>query len=121
VRRLHELSSIGGDEEPELLRVLVMMYLNDSVKRIASIYSSLESGDIAKMTIAAHTLKGSSGNMGVRLLVPTCTEIENLGRRNTGEGVLELYEQLEKDYPLVKSALERFLKDFYAQQPPGAK
>jgi two-component system, sensor histidine kinase and response regulator len=114
VKRLHELSSIGGDDEPDLLRVLVMMYLNDSVKRIATIYASLESPDLTKMTIAAHTLKGSSGNMGVRLLVPTCSEIESLGKRQTNEGVLELYNKLEKDYLIVKTALERFLREFYS-------
>jgi HPt (histidine-containing phosphotransfer) domain-containing protein len=97
-----------------------MMYLNDSVKRIATIYSSVETNDITKMTIAAHTLKGSSGNMGVRLLVPTCSEIENLGKQQRTDGVIALYEKLERDYSVVKSALERFLKSFYAV-PASAK
>ncbi|MGE5314490.1 MAG: PAS domain S-box protein [Acidobacteriota bacterium] len=116
IKRLHELSAIGGEDEPELLRVLVTMYLNDSVKRIASIYSSLTAGDLQKLTIAAHTLKGSSGNMGVRLLVPTCSEIESRGKQQTLEGVLELYTKLEHDFSTVKAALEQFLKDFYSAQ-----
>ncbi|HLP18079.1 MAG TPA: PAS domain S-box protein [Bacteroidota bacterium] len=119
VKRLNELSQIGGDEEPDLLRVLVMMYLNDSVKRIASIFASVESGDIQKMTIAAHTLKGSSGNMGVRLLVPTCSEIEAIGKRQSTAGVVPLYEKLEHDYSIVKVALERFLKVYYSGQTPA--
>jgi len=113
-RRLYELSAIGGDDEPDLLRVLVMMFMNDSVKRIASIYSSLETDDLPKMTIAAHTLKGSAGNMGARLLVPTCAEIERLGKNQTMEGVAQLYTKLEADFSLVKGALERFLKEFYS-------
>jgi HPt (histidine-containing phosphotransfer) domain-containing protein len=113
-RRLHELSAIGGDDEPDLLRVLVMMFMNDSVKRIASIYTSLETGDMQKLTIAAHTLKGSSGNMGARLLVPTCAEIERLGKIQSTEGVAELYTKLETDFSLVKGALERFLKEYYS-------
>jgi two-component system, sensor histidine kinase and response regulator len=112
-RRLNELSAIGGEDEPDLLRVLVMMYMNDSVKRIASIYTSLETGDMQKMTIAAHTLKGSSGNMGARLLVPTCAEIEHLGKNQSMEGVAQLYTKLEADFSLVKAALERFLREFY--------
>jgi PAS domain S-box-containing protein len=113
-RRLHELSAIGGDDEPDLLRVLVMMFMNDSVKRIASIYSSLETGDMQKMTIAAHTLKGSAGNMGAKLLVPTCAEIERLGKVPSTDGVAALYTKLETDFSLVKGALERFLKDYYS-------
>ncbi len=113
-RRLHELSAIGGDDEPDLLRVLVMMYMNDAVKRIASIYTALQTGDMQKMTIAAHTLKGSSGNMGARLLVPTCAEIERLGKNQSMEGVAKLFATLETDFTYVKAALDRFLKGFYS-------
>jgi len=54
----------------------------------------------------AHTLKGSSGNIGALYLGRLCFELEEKGRMAEQEGVGELLSQVKEEFSRVQHALK---------------
>ena len=77
---IEELLSLSDDGDPELLLDLIEMFLEDAPARIASIESALQSTDFGGIERAAHSLKGSAGNLGAVLLQADCETMQNAGR-----------------------------------------
>jgi HPt (histidine-containing phosphotransfer) domain-containing protein len=73
---IEELRAILGDGFAEL----VEEYLKDSPRQIRQLRRAAEEGDMAQLVRAAHTLKGSSGNIGVQAVYLAAEEIERLAR-----------------------------------------
>ena len=63
-------------EEPEALRELVDMFLLDAEGRLETIRTGMSAHDEAGVKAAAHSLKGSSANLGGRRLARLASEIE---------------------------------------------
>ena len=61
IASLRELNPGDGGE---FLREIVGIYLEDTPKRIEDMRKTLAAGDVASFTRAAHTIKGSSSNVG---------------------------------------------------------
>ena len=73
---LSSLSLLGGDGTPAFLYELIDAYLEDCPARIAAIKEALAASDGALLNRAAHTLKGSSGNMGAVALAAQCDALQ---------------------------------------------
>jgi HPt (histidine-containing phosphotransfer) domain-containing protein len=54
----------------------------------------------------AHTLKGSSGNMGATRMTTICSELEDVGASGDLSRAPELLEQLEEGFERLRMALE---------------
>ena len=54
----------------------------------------------------AHTIKGSSANMGALRMSELCRQLELVGRSGRLDGVAERLVQLEAEYEQVKAALQ---------------
>jgi HPt (histidine-containing phosphotransfer) domain-containing protein len=96
-----------GDDS--FFRDLVQIYLDDSPKRIAEIDQSLAQGDAHRLTLAAHSLKGSSANFGADQLRSVSERIEQLGRQGSLGGVPAHLPALKDEFARVKAALEALL------------
>ncbi len=79
---VEDLLSLTGDGDPELLLDLINMFLEDTPGRLQDIQHSLEAGDLQAMAAAAHSLKGSSGNLGAWLLQEDCQRLQVAGQHN---------------------------------------
>ncbi len=96
-----------GDDS--FLRDLVQIYLDDSPKRIAEIEHSLAQGDARRLTLAAHSLKGSSANFGADQLRALSERLEQLGRQGSLGDVPTHLPALKDAFARVKAALEALL------------
>ena len=65
---LDELLSFADDGDPELLVDLIQMFLEDGPSKVAAVSQGLAIGDFDMAERAAHSLKGSSGNLGAKLV-----------------------------------------------------
>ena len=68
---------------------------------------TLRAGCAAVLARLAHTLKGSSKNIGVLSVVPACQSLQSVGesgRCMEGPGLLR---ELEKEFARAKTELER--------------
>lgn len=72
LRDLFELAE--GDEA--FVRELLSIYLEQSVKQLASIRAAHGSGNSAALARAAHSLLGASVNIGASAVAETCRAIE---------------------------------------------
>lgn len=57
-----------------------------------------EQGNAEQLRHAAHTLKGSGGNMGARAVQKLSQMLEQIGRNGTVEGASEIVLKLEHEY-----------------------
>ena len=94
----------GGDSDP--LSELIDLFLDDSAARLASLRNARKANDSRAFYRAAHTLKGSSGNMGARRMASICDYLEDAGRKGSLEGLGPLLNALEEEFASVTRALE---------------
>jgi HPt (histidine-containing phosphotransfer) domain-containing protein len=93
----------GGDS---FFRDLVQIFLDDSPQRIADIEQSLVKGDARQLTLAAHSLKGSSANFGAGQLRALSEQLELRGRQGSlGDAPAQLL-ALKDEFARVRAALE---------------
>lgn len=111
---VQELLDLTGDGDPELLLDLVQMFLEDSPERIKTIQQSTQSGDMEAMSQAAHSLKGSAGNLGLSVLQETCDQLQVLGHKKAADEVQALMPAMETQF---SDALEA-LRELQAKYQP---
>ncbi len=100
-----ELQEIMEDE----FDVLLQTYLTDAVIKLESIDSALTERDHVKLRESAHSLKGSSSNIGALPLSGLCANIENLARENQISEAQKIIGGVRAEYEHVKSLLEEKL------------
>lgn len=98
---LKELKIIMGDEYSLLLET----FINDSVIRIKTVAEAVATQDPDAIRRAAHSLKGSAGNMGAVRLALICKSLEELGANGMVQGARLLLEEMQNEYLLVSRAL----------------
>lgn len=102
---LAELKEVMEDEFP----VLINTYLTDSVLRIAAIKEALGKNDPEELRRAAHSFKGSCGNIGALPLSELCKDLEQKGRDGNLDGTQALFEQICAEYEHVKASMEKMV------------
>ncbi|MBA4072406.1 MAG: hypothetical protein C0497_11305 [Gemmatimonas sp.] len=70
---LDSLHALGGDG---LVRQMVSIFIDHSAGRIAALQSALDAGDLHGAAGAAHTLKGSSRQLGLSEMADACVALE---------------------------------------------
>ncbi|AIS16322.1 histidine kinase [Pseudomonas rhizosphaerae] len=91
---LMALEDVMEDEYPLLLDT----FLNDSQLRLNELHRSR---DLVELGHAAHSFKGSSGNMGALRLAQLCSELEQYCRQGTLEGVDAHVQRIDGEFALV--------------------
>jgi PAS domain S-box-containing protein len=92
--------------DADLVADLAGMFLGDAESRLATLREALEGGDAEALERTAHTLKGSSGNMGATRMAAICAELQEIGASGDLGRVPELLARLEEEFWRVRPALE---------------
>ncbi len=103
---VEELLSLSDDGDPELLLDLIGLFLADGPAKVQSVTEGLAAGDLERMERAAHSLKGSAGNLGARLLQDTCDRMQNATRAHQMDAARELTPLLASQFEQARQALE---------------
>jgi HPt (histidine-containing phosphotransfer) domain-containing protein len=105
VESLRQLTPPG---EPDVLVEILGVFLTDVPRRIAQLKAAWRGGDAAGVQRAAHSLKGSSGNIGADALFDVCRQLDD--RAKSGELRLEeLIAALDREYGRVEFEIKRLL------------
>jgi signal transduction histidine kinase/CheY-like chemotaxis protein/HPt (histidine-containing phosphotransfer) domain-containing protein len=99
---LQNLRDLGG---VEFLTEVVDVFLADAPELISSLRSSLERGDTEELRRAAHTLKSNGATLGAAEFAKLCHTVEQRARDGLLDGVPELVDQIEQEYPSLQEAL----------------
>ena len=73
IESLRQLTIPG---EPDVLIEVLTLFRQDAPRRVERLRNALAVGNIEEMRRAAHSLKGSAGNIGARSMVDICRQIE---------------------------------------------
>jgi CheY-like chemotaxis protein len=103
IRYLRELEDA---QNPDFLAKLTQAYIKDLPARLEEIRSALTAGDATALRVAAHTLKGSSANIGALRLQKAARMMEDLGKSGDTAGGAELMTEIESEAEAVKAALQ---------------
>jgi HPt (histidine-containing phosphotransfer) domain-containing protein len=109
---VEELLSFSDDGDPELVMDLITMFLDDGPAKVAAVTEGLAVGDFDKAERAAHSLKGSSGNLGARLLQHACEAMQQATRQHKLEESRQLQEVLTQRFAEAEVALRKLLATF---------
>ncbi len=99
---INTLKDMGADIFVELIQ----LYLEEAPNQIAEIKQQFASGNAKAMGEAAHSLKGSSLNLGANHLADICKQIELKGKRGDLSALEGLLDQLDQQYQEVQKELE---------------
>jgi two-component system sensor histidine kinase/response regulator len=106
---LASLRELQGEDEPDIVAELAQMFLEDVPLRLTELREAIETGDAPSVERIAHTLKGSSANMGAMRMESICSEIEEMGRMGELESVRALISELEEEFGRVRTVFAREL------------
>ncbi|WP_404422772.1 Hpt domain-containing protein [Nibricoccus sp. IMCC34717] len=106
---IENLRQLNPDDPDGFLRDLISIFLEDTPLRIEELRSSLATGDQPKFTRAAHSVKGSSSNMGASRLRNLSEKLEHTSKKEGLAGLAGDVEALAAVFAETKTALEKFL------------
>jgi two-component system sensor histidine kinase/response regulator len=99
---IQNLRELGG---PEMLSKLTEMFLEDTRLGTDALKGAVEVGDAQTIERTAHTLKGSSGNMGAHRMARVCAQLEEVGASGDLKRAPRLIVQLEEEFDRVRPVL----------------
>jgi two-component system sensor histidine kinase/response regulator len=89
----------------DMIPELVSVFLESAPLEIKKMEGACAAGDAKGVANAAHSLKGSSSNLGTAHLQELCQQIETQGRSGTLEGVSALLMALAGEFDRVRTEL----------------
>jgi HPt (histidine-containing phosphotransfer) domain-containing protein len=107
VSRLRQLTPPG---EPDVLQEILSLFRDEVPKKISALRSAVASGDAATAQRTAHSLKGSSGNIGAHAMYDVCRQLDDRARSGDLSRLLPLIDSLEAEYGSVEAEIERLLR-----------
>jgi histidine phosphotransfer protein HptB len=102
---IDNLRSLNPGDADCFLREITGIFLRDTPQRVAELDESLASGDVEKFARAAHSIKGSSSNLGALALRAVAEKLENEARANGLAGLGALVQQLKEEFIRAENAL----------------
>jgi HPt (histidine-containing phosphotransfer) domain-containing protein len=93
------------DGDTDMVIEVIDLFLEDAPHQIEAIFAGVENRDPASVARAAHSLKGSSANVGARGLWGVCANLEVRGRNGSVAGVEGVCASLRREFDAVRAAL----------------
>jgi two-component system sensor histidine kinase/response regulator len=93
------------DESGVLLSTLIAHFLQETPQRLAAMRIALGQGDASGLVEAAHSLKGSSGNLGANRMLRLCSELQAFGCARKLDQVSERLAMLGAEFAAVRTIL----------------
>src|SRR5690606_39821155 len=88
---------------------LLETFLQDSSAKLQGLREALAAEDADGLRRNAHSLKGSSSNLGALQLADLSREVEQLAREGQIDGIGELLAQLDTEYQAVAAVMQERL------------
>ena len=95
--------------EPDVLGEVLAMFLTEVPPRIDRLRIAWAAGNIEEVHRAAHSLKGSAGNIGARRLHGVCAQLDEKTKSGDLAGAAPLVDALGVEFGKVESEIRRLL------------
>lgn len=104
VDALSELQEDGG---PDIVSELIELFIEDSVTLLADLEGAVQGRDCDAIGRIAHRFKGSSANLGARILASQCQALEACGKQGNTSGLEALHAGIRSEFERAERALRR--------------
>lgn len=104
---IDNLRSLNPDDNDEFLREIIGIFLEDAPLRLNELSSALASSDLRSFVRAAHSIKGSSANVGATVLCAAAGRLEHKANAEGMSDVAALIEEVHQRFIEAKLALEQ--------------
>jgi HPt (histidine-containing phosphotransfer) domain-containing protein len=102
---IENLRALNPDDNDEFLREIAGIFFEDTPHRIAELEESLAAGDLPKFTRAAHSIKGSSSNLGAMTLRYAAEQLEHHARAQGLSNVSALMDGVKAEFERAQIVL----------------
>jgi histidine phosphotransfer protein HptB len=106
---IETLRSLNPGDNDEFLREIAGIFFEDTPLRIADLDDSLAAGDLPRFTRAAHSIKGSSANLGAMTLRAVAEQLEHRSRTAGLQDVTALVAAIKTEFARAHAALTAIL------------
>lgn len=106
---INALRELEDEDDPNLVKDLIDKFFVDALTRLTEISNAINSSDTHKLERSAHSLKTISGNLGAKLMMELCKELEELAcqtKQNIFNESEILLTKLQKAFQEVSQVLE---------------
>ena len=109
LQAIENLRSLNPGDNDEFLREIAGIFLEDTPVRITELGQSLNAGDSAKFTRAAHSIKGSSANLGAMALRAVAERLEHQSRKDGLGGLAPLIAEIATEFARAEGELRKII------------
>jgi histidine phosphotransfer protein HptB len=102
---IENLRALNPGDNDEFLREITGIFLEDTPQRIAELDDSLAASDLTKFARAAHSIKGSSSNLGAMALRAAAEKLEHHARVQGLVEVSSLVSDVKLEFERAHAAL----------------
>ena len=106
---LESLRELTPPGEPDVLKEVLLLFLDDVPARISRLRSAWQAGNTVDVHRTAHSLKGSSGNIGASQLHDVCRQLDEQGRAGDLSQMPALVAALEGEYARVEAEIKQLI------------
>ena len=106
IASLRQLTPPG---EPDVLSEVLQMFLHEVPPRMDRLRIALAAGNIQEVYRAAHSLKGSAGNIGAKRLMAVCKQLDEMGRAGDLTNSAPLVDALGIEFGKVEVEIQRLM------------
>lgn len=100
---LRAYDQVQSEGEPDLVITLIDLYLDSAPQQLQIIKDSVANEDIISLKNSAHSLKGSSANMGADYVAELCEKLEQASAPESFEQARLILKPLEKNFERARA------------------
>jgi histidine phosphotransfer protein HptB len=106
---IENLRALNPGDNDEFLREIAGIFFDDTPLRITELDESLLAGDVVKFARAAHSIKGSSSNLGAMALRSAAEKLEHQARSQGLVEITELVAAVKTEFARAEAALRTLI------------
>jgi len=106
---IESLKELIDDDDPDFLTDLLEGFLENAQDNIQKIAEAVDAGEADMVGRLAHTIKGSSRNVGANVLADISFELEIIGKRGSTKDAGHLITDLATEFGRVKTEIEKIV------------
>ena len=106
---IDSLRQLTPPGEPDVLSEVLRLFLDEGPRRIDRLRAAWAAGDLTGVQRAAHSLKGSAGNIGAHAMHEVCKQLDERGRAGDLAGAGHLVAALAVEFGKVEEEIQRLL------------
>jgi HPt (histidine-containing phosphotransfer) domain-containing protein len=103
---LASFEELQEEGQPDIVAELLGLFLNDGTARVATLRSAISANDANLVHVAAHSLKGISGNLGMSRIIDLSIKLDNMGKAGDLSNADTIFSELDKEFACAKRLIE---------------